>query len=1025
MDSNALLRRHGRTSGTNFDFTTLFGRKNKYLVAQANLGPFIHEYCVALRDHLINDDEFEEDRRAIFDIAQKPSKTLPIVIDVNLRYSQEPEEPCNDYFIMMIVKCIQLAISDIYVVNDEDSNDLICCVMEWDQCVSVRDERPGHPNTSLYKLRFHFPFCRVPSESISRLVPKLSTYLRTVNAFSTLESSPIGDWDQIIKPFVNDPVPLYGSSERPDYPMLTLTDVFLNLTKINLDEADVDFNTTCSVEAAFEHHHSLMLTGVIDQDMFNDLSPEETLPLYLTNNYCGVVKQVKEIDHTPSFSSSEELPREFGRNIRPFEKSNLDIVNELLPLISKERFTKKISWIDIGKALHHASDGSEEGLQIWIQFTDSTIESNKNPPPFIGDRSVAEVSQEEYYSFRTPVNITHRTIAWYAQEDNPERYRTWHANWCLPYREAALSLSDYDVASALYCDLWLNYACVNPEKKILYYFKNHRWIKLTGGYGIRLYISNQFKRVFEEIRARLSRQIADSHDANYKAEAELTNKRLCVLINQLNSRTFKSKVLNEVMDKLHVDMERFEDIMDTNGNLTGVPNGVIEVDYDAKTIEFRQGKPEDFLSKCTLARYVDMGWDHPRVVELMSWLSKMFVDSETRHFVLKILGSGFIAGNLDKFAPIFTGNVNNSKSALVRAMMYTWGSYSVKFPTTGLTRGYSDSGAPNPAWARLENVRWAFADEPDERECYRSGPFKIIYGNDAVYNRKLFSDGGDVEASATVVTSCNRVPPFPNADTASIERLCLIPCLSTWVKPDKLPPTQEEQLAKRLFPMDKNFINRVRLLCPALLWVSFQYFPIWAQETLDNRPPEVQLATKHYWKENDIYLMYTSDRIEAAPPNVGLTMIEIYNDFEVWFNKYNRNSKLPDRATVREHLISRWEQQPAENVWWGIKLKEAGEVIAKPNTEAQKSAKNNEKNMNTFTTKIVDNVNEDPKKLTPNKFKNGPSEEIEVTDLGFPVIKSNTSKNGRKPKVVVRGGKLITEDEQPQIVLPTIEMESM
>jgi phage/plasmid-associated DNA primase len=534
-------------------------------------------------------------------------------------------------------------------------------------------------------------------------------------------------------------------------------------------------------------------------------------------------------------------------------------------------------------------------------------------------------------------------------------------------------------------------------------------------------MSNQFKRVFEEIRARLTRQIADSHDANYKAEAELANKKLSALIHQLDDRTFKNKVLSEVLDMLHVDMERFEDIIDTNGSLTGVPNGVIEVDYDAKTIEFRPGKPEDYMTRCTLARFIDLGWEHPRVIELMNWLGKMFVDDETRHFVLKILGSGFIAGNLDKFAPIFTGNVNNSKSALVRAMMYTWGSYAVKFPTTGLTRGYSDSGAPNPAWARLDKVRWAFADEPDERECYRSGPFKVIYGNDAVYNRKLFSDGADVEASATVITSCNRVPPFPNADTASIERLCLIPCLSTWVKPDKLPTTAEEQLEKRLFPMDKNFINRVRLLGPALLWVSFQYFTIWAEEKLDQRPPEVQKATAQYWRENDIYLMYTADRIEAAPSTTGLTMIELYNDFELWFNKYNKNSKLPDRATVREHFISRWEHQPSDNVWWGIKIKDEDVAPVKKNKE-EKGEKEEKVGEKPKAKIVVNRKVSPPKKVSPAKVVDGEVEPIEVTDLGFPVIKESAMKStGKKMRVVVRNGKLITESEEIKVELPTIE----
>lgn len=996
MDSSTLLRRHGRISTSNYDFITNFGRKAKYCVAQSNFAPFMKDYCVSLRDHINNyEDNDDPNSRAIFDISQKPTKTPPIVVDLSLKYSQEPNEAYNDYFIMLIVKALQSAIFDIYQVeDDEDSNHLLCIVCDWDNSIQVRDERPGHPPNSLNKIRFYFPFCRAPSETIPKIIPRASTYLRTLNAFSALEHSPIGDWDHIIKPWVNEAIPLYGSSEMKEYPMLKLKYAFLNLLNIELDQSEIE-EVTCDIDSVFEDRHSFELAGIFSSNFFEGLSITDLLPLYLTNNYDPTIKQIREIDNTPNVHNSDDIPREFGQSTRQNDKTNIDIILDLLPIISKERYYKKNSWIEIGKALNHATNGSEEGLQIWIQRSEEVIESSKRYPEFVGDRLISDIAQEEYYSFNNTSYITHRTIAWYAQEDNIERYKNWHANWCLASRESALSRTNYAVASALYCDLWLNYACVNPEKKILYHFKNHRWYKLTGGSGIRLYMSNQFKRVFEEIRARLTRQIADSHDANYKADAERINQKLSSLIIQLDDRTFKNKVLGEVLDMLHVDMDRFEDIIDTNGNLTGLPNGVVEVDYDAKTILFRQGKPEDYLTRSTLARFIDMGWDHPLVKELMSWLSKMFVDEKTRHFVLKLLGSGFISGNLDKLAPIFTGNMNNSKSALVRALMYTWGSYSVKFPTTGITRGYSDSGAPNPAWARLDKVRWAFADEPDERECFRSGPFKIIFGNDAIYNRKLFSDGSDVEASATVVTSCNRVPPFPNADAASIERLCLVPCLSTWVKPDKVPETVDEQYEKRLFPMDKNFINRVRLLCPAILWVSYQYFPIWALETLDNRPPEVERATSQYWKENDIYLMYTADRIEEAPSTNGLTIIEIYDDFELWFNKYNKNFKLPDRATVREHLIGRWQQTPEENIWWGIKLKE----IVKPNEET--TTRKNQKN--TKTPAIL----------------NESLDSLEVTDLGFPVLKER-KRTDKKIKIIVRNGKLVTNREEANINLTTV-----
>lgn len=936
MDCTSLLQRHGRLTRQKDNFG-LAGKTDRWEVQQPNMGPLMAEYCIMLRNAVTSyecpdPDENLEEPRALGTLVARPESYMPIIIDLNLKYTENPLNPYDDMFCRFIVRAIQQGIVETFEVDDaDDSEQLTCIVLEWPKSILVADDRPGYQSCYLYKIRFQFPYCRVDVGLLARLLPVVSTNLRLANAFGCLDQSPIGDWDTILKPFITDSMGLYGSSEKPEHPMLTHSAIYTNMTGCNDEELlTVD---TCAIDEVFSiEKHSQILTGAYNRALFNNFTSEDLLPMFLFHNYVATtVKPREHVNAVQTPQNQQDIPREFGTKVHHTtpEKTKRDIMIELLPLIATSRYTDKVEWLSIGKALSNTYEGNQEGLTIWINETERNIRTLKRPPPFLENENVHDACYRFYDSFELKNDLTVKTIAWYAMHDNPDAYKRWHKEWSTPYMEAALDGSHNSVSKALYTHLWLNYACSSPSQKITYEFRGNRWVKIDGGYTIRLYISNEFIRVFEEIRAKVTTHVATSNDQNYKARAEETISTLCSLIAKLGNRTFKNQVMLDLLDRIMI--EDFEEFIDANHDVTGHPNGVTEVSYEDAYIKFRPGKPEDYVSRTTLAKLnLDLHWNHHLVVELMTWLGKMFTNEETRKWVLMYFSSGFIGGNLDKLLVFFSGDKNNGKSTLSRLLMKTWGLYGVKFPCSGLTRGYSDSGAANPAWNRLDHARWAVADEFDEGEYLRNGPYKLVSGNDPFFNRGLYKDGKDIDPTASVLGFTNRVPPFRGADEAVKERHVLVPVLSTWMK-EGYPLTEEEQYAERKFPMDKDFINKVRYLNTAMLWVSYQYFPLWARNGLDKKPEEIVTATHDYWMENDIYLMYTSDRIEEGEDTDFLTVTQVYNDFEVWFSKFNKGQPVPERPTMRSHLVQRWGPV-TNNTWWGIKLvpQEAGPVPGAP-----------------------------------------------------------------------------------------------
>jgi phage/plasmid-associated DNA primase len=933
MEPIGLLSRHGtRVSGNGkHNFTT--GNRSKWKIDNSKLPIFLTDYCARLRENLDSYgcpslDTPSEVPRSLCNIMQKNPQEMPVVFDLHLDYSEAIEHPCPTNFLYCVIMSIQQGIQDLYNLKEdnEEQEELTCIVLGWPSPIITRDTRPGHFSEDCvrYRFIFHFPICRVESNTLVKLARRVYSNLRTNNAMGMLFQTPIGDWDNILKPFINDPIPLYGSSEISEYPPSLYINTFGELADISIDSFSPEVGL--DLGSLSIHDHSLAIRGTMNtgeiEDSKEDFSPEETLPIILYGCYGDRLCTIKESEFdgegTPT-QQANSVPVSFIESSDTFtEKTGEDILNELLPFVSAQRYTVRKSWLDVGKAIYTTYKGSEEGLSIWISYTEKAIENSKNNPTFLAKSNVLDICTEYYSNFGDRVHITYRTIAWYAKEDNPEQYKAWHREWSEPYMQRALTCQEDEIAKALYCDLWLTYAMPGNGSRFIYRYRNHQWMRVDGGYTIRVYITDVFKKKYEHIRANIYRNFAESRDETYRKRLEETAKKVSKLVAMLGSHSTKNKVVAEIMDRFVI--EELDSTMDSDSELTGLPNGIAEADYQEKTIKVRSGKPEDYISRTTLVRLNEkFSWSHPLVVEFMDWMKKMFPDESTRIFVFKYLASLWMAGNTDKILLAFAGETgNNGKSSLSRAINKAWGGYSVKFPTTGLTRGYSDSGAANPAWARISGPRIASTDETDEGEYFRSGPAKLISGNDDYFGRKLYSDGGDLTATATVCIFMNRVTPFKGADDAIRKRFWVLPCLSQW-KDDGVPETTEEQFEQRIFPNDNDFIRRVIHLSPPLLWVSFQYFPLWAKEGLKDKPREVADATNTYWNENDIYRLYTSDRIDVGEVRQTLSVIQVYEDFESWFMRYNKNLQPPDRSTVRYHLTQLWGNTH-DAKWYGVKF---------------------------------------------------------------------------------------------------------
>lgn len=997
MDINSILKQYGRSVNTSHYTFSIYNTNQRWFIPTNNLGNFFKDYCEYIKDVVVEENDSKPNNQlAIGGLLEKRSTDMPIVLEINLKYEEEPSIAYDELFVRKIISIIQNAILIKYSLTDYSDPDLLlsCIYTETQQPVIIAEKKKKN---YIYQIRLYFPFMRVEVKSIEDLRKEVVTLLRQKNVLRLLDCTPIGDWDLIIRAFTNNQIPLYGCSEKPEYPPCIFNSAFGNISDWMNDDEALEDCTTIELEDIFDFEdHALISTNVVDESIFEELDKSELLPFFLSISARAQTIQCRS--EIGSVGTPVQLVSITDFSSRHY-KTEPEMCVELLEIISIDRFVHKKRWIEIGKAIHNSFRGTDSGLTVWIDITERALRNVKAKISYLEDRSIHDACYDEYNEFTWPGQITHRTLAWFASEDNKEQYSIWHRNWSRPYRQDCYNLSHDALAKALHCELWLTHAChVRGKTRTVYEFSQHRWHKAEDGYTIRMEISDNFKHQFELDRSDIAFQMTQTNDETEKKRLQDQHDIVNKLIKLLGNRPFKNSVLSEVLDRLTIP--NFESYLDKNGELTGHPNGVSEVDIDLATIEFRPGKPEDYITKTTAAKLdMTLNWDSPKVKEYLQWMSEMFMDEDTTHFVHKLWASGFVAGNFDKIGPMFSGDKNNGKTTLSNFIMRTWGCYAVKFPTTGITKGYSDSGSANPAMVRVSGPRWGLADEPDAREKFHAGPFKRIFSPDDFYSRGLYSEGGDLQNTCTVTVWANKIPPFPDADDACRIRLCCIPCLTTYVK-EGAPETREEQLAKRILPMKKTFQTSVNKLKNAALWVHFKYFPIWCRESLDKWPAEIKNATAEYWADNDVYQMYISDRIDTdANENDFVTVTQLYKDFELWFNMYNKGETVPDRPTVKYHMTQH-TTKTIDNKWYGIKLKDDVKETAEPINQNFKIDK-----------KVYEQKIEKPETYDFSFMDTQLSKEDMISlgelDLGLAPLPNSVISS--KSKITVEGGKIITK----------------
>ena len=555
----------------------------------------------------------------------------------------------------------------------------------------------------------------------------------------------------------------------------------------------------------------------------------------------------------------------------------LELVKKLINILDDSRANNYGNWIRLGWCLRNIHI---ELLSNWDEF------SKRSTKYELG------VCDRLWYRMREG-GLGIGTLHMWAKQDNQTEYTKIVSEDISSLIYKSLSLTDYDIALVIARMFKHRYRCASHKHHVWYEFKNNGWKEIEKGYTlfykeIPTVLFNEYMKIInkESIRAQNS---VDERD-----------RKICTdNIENLTKISKKLKNTSFVKDKMYKECSGlfyepgFEDRLDSNPYLIGFENGV----FDLENNEFREGRPEDYVSLSTGINYIEYNEDNPYIEQVMDFMAKVLTNENVREFVLLLFASILDGTNRDEKFHVWTGSGSNGKSKIVELFQQTIGEYACIFNVSLLTQKRIGSNQTNSELAIAKGKRFAVLQEPEENEKLNIGIMKEITGGDKIQCRCLFKEPIRFKPMFKPILICNHMPLIPSDDGASWRRVCRVEYTSKFVDdPSDDNPNE--------FPIDRELSYRFESWKETFMAILLhKYYVKYKECGKIQVPKEVMDYTNEYQRKNDIFAEFCDTYIESDSGGT----VDIGQLFEKFKEYCSVDSmRIPKKSVFQEAMEKRY-----------------------------------------------------------------------------------------------------------------------
>ena len=578
-------------------------------------------------------------------------------------------------------------------------------------------------------------------------------------------------------------------------------------------------------------------------------------------------------------------------------------VRYLLSLLGHHRADDEPQWIRVGWCLRNINVNL---LPLWIEWSKTS------------SKYADGECDSRWKRFRdTGYNLS--SLSFWAKMDSPDAYEEYLQKRCASIIEYSISCgAHYDIARILYCKYQDVFKSTNPKKSDeWYYFDRHRWREMPGGYILMNKISSDLGTEFQSMANRYRKNMIN---CDAKIVSELTEKRTkcSKLAYNVKDNGFKTGVLKECA-RMFFD-EKFDKSLDANPLLIGFENGV----YDISQLQFREGMPDDYVSKSTNIHYAELSEDDKHVKAVHAFLEKVQPDKDLRQYLLSVL-STFLNGETEEQTfQIWTGSGSNGKSTIIELFERTFGDdYCGKFPVTLLTRDRSNSNACTPELQDVSKKRFASMQEPNDNDVIYTGAMKEYTGGDKIYSRGLFAKPSPFKPQFKLVLLCNKMPNIKGWDYGTWRRIRVLNFTSSFV---------DNPRHKNEYQKDKTLCKSFDDWREAFMWILVKNLETYMRKGM-SYPSAVLTASKDYQKKNDVYASFMDDNYTITGNDDDKILVnDMYQSFRSWWKGIGNSGSIPNKTEFMDYISNntKLKQQNNNRYLYGVSVANTAEINNAP-----------------------------------------------------------------------------------------------
>lgn len=593
--------------------------------------------------------------------------------------------------------------------------------------------------------------------------------------------------------------------------------------------------------------------------------------------------------------------------LQPLDPDRKQYLKDHVMNLKEQRYTDYNSWVQVALCLHNIHP---DLLDVFLDFS-AQDDAKYNEADCI--------TKWNGLTFRNDGDrLGEGTLRYWSREDNEEEYKEIESRNVDRLVMTACSGTEHDVAAVIHAKFRDQYVCCDFGKNAWYRWAGHIWKETDRGVDLQIKLSREIAGVFLKkvtaigndmvnrgLTACTTEGKGDCGICEYCQE-EKTRSGLNGIYTKLKTVRFKESLMKDCRE-FFFD-EQFVKKLDSNKDLIAFNNGVLDV----TTFEFRDGKPEDYLSFSTGIDYDPdkKFYEYESWVEVDKFIKQVLPDVEVRNYFLKHLATNLVGGNTAQKFHIMTGSGSNGKSMIMNLTSTALGDYACTVPISLFTQKRKGSGNAAPEVIRLKGRRFVTMQEPDESIALNTGLMKEITSGEKMYARDLFKSGTEFEVQAKFHLACNDKPKINTTDGGTWRRLVVINFVSKFV-PKPSEPNE--------YPLDESIQFKVVSREWATPFLNFMVETLKEGKGLRKLPaPEKVLEyTSEYRNDNDGIAKFIADRlipVKEGDTIVPVDKVTLKRVFKQWRDDNDQKTLSPTdmekrvETTFGKYMKGGWTQ---------------------------------------------------------------------------------------------------------------------